>query len=595
MVQDPALQEMLDKISMVDLIGGYLPLKKAGRIFKGLCPFHPEKTPSFMVYPEKQFFICYGCGVGGDLITFVMKHEKVEFPEAVEILAQKAGVPVPLGRRGAGRSGKENEELYRANEWAAGYFKQSLADPVLGREAREYVKKRGLDEATCETMGIGYAPGRWDGLILSAKKEGIEPAVLEKAGLVIARDGEEGFYDRFRDRVMFPIWDARGRVIAFGGRLMGEAKDSPKYMNSPETALYVKGNILYGIHLAGPQIRTQDFCIVVEGYMDMIGPYQFGVKNAVASMGTSLTESQVKLIRRYTQHVVMVYDGDAAGQAATLRGLDILLDAQMRVRIAVLPGDADPDSLIRRHGIDAFTKLLRESKDLFDYKLGMLTSQFNPSDLQGRMQICQELLPTIRRVPTEVQRGEYLRRLSDILKVSEDSLRKDLSRVKLESKNWKPEAVGQAPVPAKMAMSAEDLLAALLLEDPNRIRQVEGRVSVEDLLDPSARAWLEWLLNQFDQGQIPVDHRPFARELPRDSGEWDSRLAQWLAWADSIQDKERVLDEVIAKIHAGKRKCSMDQMRVAILAAEQSGDEPKAAQLIMEYSQLVKQQTVKKG
>jgi len=179
--------------------------------------------------------------------------------------------------------------------------------------------------------------------------------------------------------------------------------------------------------------------------------------------------------------------------------------------------------------------------------------------------------------------------------VSEDSLRKDLSRVKLESKNWKPEAVIQAPVPAKMAMSAEDLLAALLLENPNRIRQVEGRIAMEDLTDLSVRAWLEWLLKRFDQGQVPVDHRPFAQELPRDSGEWDSRVAQWLAWADSIQDKERVLDEVIAKIHAGKRKLSMDQMRVAIREAEQSGDEPKAAQLVMEYSQLVKQQTVKKG
>lgn len=596
MISHPALQEIQDRLSIVDLIGGYLSLKKAGRNFKGLCPFHLEKTPSFVVYPDKQFFICYGCGVGGDLITFVMKHEHLEFPEAVELLAQKAGVEAPrFGGRSA--SSEASGGLYRVHEWAARLYHELLIQSPEAKEARAYLEKRGLDPATRETFQLGYAPDRWDHLSRGAEKEGFNPGLLEQAGLSIRKEGG-GSYDRFRNRVIFPIWDARGRVIAFSGRLIEEDPKSPKYLNSPETELYVKGKVLYGLHLAAPQIREQDFCIVVEGNMDWVTPTSHGFRNVVASMGTALTEAQVKLIRRLTRNVVIVYDGDAAGQAATLRGLDLFLQAEMRVRVAVLPAGTDPDSLIRKQGVEAFAGVLKECKELFDYKLGLLTRQWNPKELEGLIGICQEMLPTIKRVPNMIQRGEYIRRLAEVLGIPEGLLWKELERVKLQTADWKPSAMLKMPALPRLApLGPEEVLAGLLLEDPSRIGQVEGRIELEDCRDPEVRRVIERLLDDLREGNLPDNPREFWKQPPPGSGEgaWEGRMARWLAEADSIEDKERAMDELVARIHASRHQESVEGLRVSLRQAEELGNEPESNRLIAEINRLVKVQTARQA
>ena len=591
MISQQALQEIQGRLDILQVIGGYVGLKKAGRNFKALCPFHPEKTPSFVVYPEKQFFICYGCGAGGDLITFVMKQEHLEFREAVEVLAQKAGVEVPeVGGDSAG--GRPDQELYRAHEVAARFYQELLTKAPEGELARRYLQGRGIQPAAWEAFGMGYAPNRWDGLVAHASQSGVAPDILERAGLAVRRENSQGWYDRFRHRVIFPIWDARGRVIAFGGRVLEEA-DGPKYLNSPETELYVKGRLLYGMHLAVPQIREKDFCIVVEGYVDVVSPAQHEIRNVVASMGTSLTEQQVRLIRRHTRHVVMVYDGDYAGKSATLRGLDLFLEAEMRVKVAVLPGGTDPDSLIRSQGVEAFVRILKDSQELFDYKLGWLTSQFNPKELEGRVGICQEMLPTIKRVPNAIRRGEYIRRLAEILGIAEDLLWKEMGRVRLTGSTWKPEGLAELPARAKTpAMGgAEDVLAGLLLEEPRRVEQVEGRLDLEELEDPQVRHLITWLLERFKEGRLPASHTAFLNELPRAEGvDWQPRLAQWLAWADSIEEKERSLDEVLERIRSNRHRASLESLRDSIRQAEQARDDRAATRLIVEYNRLMKGQ-----
>lgn len=583
MIGQATLKEIQNRLDIVEVIGGYLSLKKSGRNFKGLCPFHPEKTPSFMVYAQKQFFICYGCGVGGDLITFVMKHEQMEFQEAVLALAQRAGVTVDSK---AGRSlGKAQAELLRAHEIAARFYRGNLTDSAEGQAARNYLKKRGVRETTSEAFCLGYAPDRWDGFLSHTKKENLSPQILEQAGLMIPREGAGGWYDRFRHRVIFPIWDPRGRVIGFGGRALEEGNPA-KYMNSPETPLYVKGQVLYGLHLAAPQIRERDFCIVVEGYMDLLTPFQEGIRNVVASMGTSLTPEQVQLIRRMTRHVVMVYDGDYAGQAATLRGLDLFLEAQMRVKVALLPSGTDPDSLIREKGVEAFIRVIRESQDLFDYKLGLLRQQFDPKNLEGQIRICEEMLPTLRRVPNAIERGEYIRRLSQTLGLPEATLWAEFGRGKgtPASRRLREETLPVAASP----VTAEEGLAGLLLEDPRRIAFLEGRLEASSLQDPEVQKLVSWLLDQSKEGTLPRDHRDLTSALPRGSSEWEGKMARWLAWADTVEEKERALEEVLERIQKSQKDSYRESLKALIRQAEEAGDEEKAVRLIREYNHLIR-------
>ena len=584
MIPERTLQEIQERLDIVEVIGGYASLKKVGQNFKALCPFHPEKTPSFMVYAQKQIYICFGCHVGGDLIDFVMRIEHLEFTEAVQMLAQKAGVAVPEQTRGRGPS--VNPELYRAHEVAVRYYRELLMNSPEGETARAYLVKRGLDKATWETFSLGYASNRWDGLLSRAEQEGLAPELLERSGLVIPREGKgNGFYDRFRDRVIFPIGDSRGKVIGLGGRVLQD-EAGPKYMNSPETPLYTKGRILYGLHLAAPHIRERDFCIVVEGYMDLVTLYQHGIRNVVASMGTSLTESQVHLIRKITRHVVMIYDGDYAGEMATLRGLDLFLEAEMRVKVAGLPSGFDPDSLIKSQGTQAMVEAIHGSQDLFDYKLGLLKRRLDPRESEGRIRICEEMLPTIKRVPNAVQRGEYVKRLSQLLGVEEPLLWAELGRIK--SSSWKPSAVTGTGPHAEVVMTAEELVAGLLLEDPRKMTQLTGRLSSDLFQDPKIQELVTWLIKRSQEGNLPSDSRSVLNILPRESGEWDSRLARWIAWADTVEDKERVLEEALLRIQSQRRRVSLENLQASIRQAEEARDDSATTRLILEYNRLVK-------
>lgn len=581
MIPEEIVRQIQDRLDIVEVVGGYIPLKRAGRHYKATCPFHTEKTPSFMVNPAKQIFHCFGCGVGGDAISFVMKYEHLEFPDAVRMLAARAGVDVPAGR-GAGGSPQQASEttaLMQALEFSAGFFQRMLQQPA-GAAAKAYLEQRGVSASGIQELRLGYAPESWDALLVAGKASGVSEKLLERVGLAVARESGTGWYDRFRGRVMFPVWDPKGKVVGFGGRVLDQAQ--PKYMNSPETEVYVKSRILYGLHLAVPHIRDQDAVAIVEGYLDFLIPWQLGIRHLVASMGTSLTSAQIHVLRRYTRRVVIVYDGDYAGEMATLRGLDLLLSEGMQVRIVTLPAGEDPDSAARRVGPEGFRRLLAEADDLFTYTLSLLRRRHDTNTVEGKVAVCEQLLPTIKRIPNAAQASEYVRMLAEALKIREDDLRIELSRVRLtDGAGWRPSAtLGRA----EPAPRAEQLLLGLVLDDPRYLARLSAELSLDDVQDDDIRQALARLIPQAEVSDDAVAGE--IRALKH--GVSASVVVQALMESERTDDKTRAFEDCLRRLQEQVRRRKLMEKQAAIQAAEQTGDDAQITALIGEYNQLLK-------
>ena len=423
-----ATEEIRAAADIVKIVGDYVRLRKAGANLVGLCPFHQEKTASFAVHPVRQIFHCFGCGAGGDVFKFIMLIENVTFPEAVERLAEKAGVKLPPawgGDRDDARS-KERSALYKVHELAAHFFAAQLSATMEGRAARAYLLDRGLGDETLARFQLGYAPS--DGRALSRKlaEAGFTPEACEASGLLVPGRESGHPMDRFRRRVIFPIAHESGKAVAFAGRALGD--DQPKYLNSPETPIYTKSRILYHLHSSGPAIRKLDLAILVEGYMDCIALASSGVENVVASCGTSLTESQVRLLARYTRRVVVNYDPDSAGVAATERSLGMLLEEGFEVKVLALPGGLDPDSFIRRQGRDAYRQLLVAAPSYLDYLTDRAAAQNDLSTPEGKIRAVNAVLPYLARAGNPLLRDEMGSRLAERLHIDERLLHVEVKR-----------------------------------------------------------------------------------------------------------------------------------------------------------------------
>jgi DNA primase len=417
------VDEVRNRIDVVDLISEYLQLKKAGRNHQGLCPFHAEKTPSFSVSREKQFFYCFGCGEGGNIFTFVMKMEGLSFPEAVRHLAGRAGLRLPDA--GSSHTEEQKKRLLGALKLAAQYYRQQLAHAHIGHAAREYMETRGLGQDTIDKFGLGYAPESWDGLKSFLAKKYTEQDLV-KAGL-LSENEQKRTFDRFRARILFPISNQRGEVIAFGGRIIGEG--NPKYLNSPETPLFDKSKNLYALHHARESIRREKKAIIFEGYMDVLIAHQAGFTNSVATLGTSLTEAQARILRNQTEEVIIVYDPDAAGQAATWRGLQVLRQAGCLVRVGRLPQGLDPDDYIRTHGAEPFGReVLAKSLLLVDYQLAALTTRYNLNKTEDRIRFSEKVIEVLSAINNAVEREDYLEKAASLLRVRPESLRAELKK-----------------------------------------------------------------------------------------------------------------------------------------------------------------------
>jgi DNA primase len=355
------IEDLKRQADIVRIVQDFVTLKKAGANWVGRCPFHKETKPSFSVNPSKEIFYCFGCQKGGSVFTFVMEIERVTFPEAIKIVAEKSGVALPKmeddGRFEAHK--RESDQVIELNQWALAWWQDQLQGKAA-RAVREYLTQRGINEETSQAFKLGFAPDSWDALSTHLRQKGATQEQLEKSGLVVRKD-EGGSYDRFRGRLIFPVFDAQGKPIAFGGRTL-DPDGEPKYLNSPETPAYTKGRHLYGLHLTRDDIRRQGFAILVEGYLDLIVPYQFGIRNVVASLGTALTPEQVKLIGRFARKVVVNYDGDRAGVQAAKRAIETILAEDIEVKVLVLPDNADPDDFIRQHGVSEYNRRRGEAQ-----------------------------------------------------------------------------------------------------------------------------------------------------------------------------------------------------------------------------------------
>jgi DNA primase len=447
-------EKVKQQADIVRVVGEYVRLKKSGQNFTGLCPFHAEKTPSFAVHPTKQIYHCFGCGVGGDVFKFVMEMEKCAFPEAIRVVAEKCGIAIPRQKERSPGERKENQQrtaLVEMHREAQTFFVRQLEGTAEGKLARAYLEDRGLDKDVVTRFGIGYAPSGGDVLLRVLKSKYAEK-LLAESGLV-SRDQSGRLFDRFRRRITFPIANESGKIVAFGCRALGD--DQPKYLNSPETPIYSKSNVLYHLDRAKDALRRSDFAVLVEGYMDAIAVARAGISNVVASCGTSLAEPQIKLLGRFTKRVVVNYDPDTAGQTATERSLALLLEQDFEVRVLALPPignkKADPDLFIREKGAEAYIKALKEAPTYVDYLIGR-ARQMDLSTGEGKLRAVNFLLPYVQKMPNRILRSEWATRIAQQLRLEEPVLRAALSKAASERRSevkTQPELVGRAAKPAE--------------------------------------------------------------------------------------------------------------------------------------------------
>jgi len=572
--------EIRRRVDLVDLASGHVALKKAGRYYKGLCPFHQEKTPSFHIDREKGLWHCFGCSLGGDVFDFVMRASNLSFAEAVEALARRAGVRLERSPEETRRA-SERERLYRVLEAAAAVFQAQLRHPGQGTPAREYLRRRGIDEAVAERFRLGYALHAWDELLRALGNAGYPPALLEKAGLAQRRPSGDGHYDLFRHRLMFPIVDLVDRVVAFGGRALDASE--PKYLNSKETPVFVKGRTLYALNWAREAIRQRDEVVVVEGNIDALTAHQFGITNTVASLGTALTAEQVLVMKRLASRAVIVYDADTSGQAAMERAMALFEAADLPVRVVVLPA-GDPDEFLRSRGPEAFRALLDRALPVFEYQMAAAASRHDPRAVEGRVRIVDELVPVLGAVANPVRQAEYIRLLAERFGLREDAVRQRLRahRSARPPAQQEPEVLVAAG-PDRARHQAERLLLHLMVHEPPLRQTVGERLRAEAFADPVHRALAAALL-----ASPAGDVRALRDRVEDDAAQ---RLLLGLLFEEPpVGDKDKVrvvreaVDFLVMRQPVARRR---EALAEAIAAAQASGDVEQVRRLQTEYLQLI--------
>jgi len=581
LIPENILEDILSRVDIVELISGFLPLKRAGRNFKASCPFHHEKTPSFMVSGDRQIYHCFGCGESGNAFKFLMRFERMEFPEAVQSLAKKAGVTLPEIRKESSSISSLSEQLYKINELAANFYAANL-NSASGQQARKYLVNRGINEEAAKLFRLGFACAEWEGLINFLRGKNIALTLMEKAGLILAKEAG-GYHDRFRNRIIFPIVDIKSRVIGFGARVLDE--NLPKYINSPETAVYTKGRNLYGLNLAKDSVREEDFIAVVEGYLDFITPYTKGFKNLVASLGTALTLEQARLLKRYTRNVVVVYDADAAGEMASLRSLDIFLEEEIDVRVVSLPTGFDPDGFVREKGIAAFKEKVKQANGLFDYKLGILKTHHAHKGIEGKAKIACGMLETVSKFKNAVLKSEYVRRLSMELDIREEALLAEIKKVKPDTN-----AAYFRELPAERPAQinpTEKLLLKLMLEETALIERIRERLEPADFSDARLSKVVSIMFELVEQGKA-VEPRILINHLGEEEISRFICESIFLPQEASLQEKEKMADDCIQRLKNEKLKFRRSELHNRIKTAQGLGNEEELSRLMREFNELIK-------
>ncbi|MEW6727509.1 DNA primase [Desulforudis sp. 1088] len=581
LIPDELVAEVLDRVDIAELIGEYVRLEKKGRSLWGLCPFHQEKTPSFSVTPDKQMFYCFGCGVGGNAYKFIMLKENLDFPESVRFLAGRVGIRIPEYQPAAVR---KHERLWGANALAAEFYQSVLEREAVAEGARQYLARRGLSVETLRKFQLGYAPPRWDALLEFLGRHGYSPEELAGYGLAVR--GERGrIYDRFRNRVIFPVANSRGKIVGFGGRVMDDSQ--PKYLNSPETAIFSKGQELYALNLARQAIREAGFAVIVEGYMDAIAAHQFGQSNVVASLGTALTREQAKLLTRCTMDVVIAYDADFAGETATLRGLDILKDLGCRVRVVSIPDGKDPDDFLKTHGAEEWQALVDKAVPLLEYRLQHAIRQTGARTTVQKLAVLHQVLPSLHSLASEVEKEEGIRLIARSLSLSLDTVKAELTKYAAEhAENW--------PDSDKIAKNLHNII----IKRPQARQRAEAGLLYQAIENPACIEIARQELG--DQFFTDASYQRIFNVLVRHAtqpGFKPALLATYLDEADQAAfsalmsgfgeiEARPGLSELIPALKRLIAKEKRQALLADLAAAEQAGDHEQAARLKIAINQL---------
>jgi DNA primase len=589
--------ELLNQTDIVRLISDYVSLKKKGKDYAACCPFHNEKTPSFYVSATKQIFKCFGCGKGGNIFNFIMEIESCPFPEAVKIVADKSGVQIPAVTNDSGdqqeRDG-QRAELSELNQWATEFFEQQLTETAEGKRAIDYLAKRGVTDEMRKFFRLGYAPNAWDAMGNFLRSRGASRSQIERSGLVTLKESG-GFYDRFRSRLMFPICDTQGRVVAFGGRILGDGE--PKYLNSPETLLYTKGLHLFGLNHAREAIRKSGYVILVEGYMDFLVPFQYGVRNMVASLGTALTENQVRLLGRYAKQIIVNFDPDSAGQAATKRSLEMLLTEGFKVKVLTLPDNLDPDEFIINRGAEGYLKALKGSQAFLDYIVeGAIRSNDQKSPM-GKVETINAILPYLKMVKDRIERAEQIERISDRLRIESKLIRNEMKK----AAELKADRISERAVIATLAVKpAERTLLEALLSSPELRRRMLHEMTEEDYIRLRTEPLFR-LIFEFERQQIEPSYNNLSGALEDEDlvhnllpelmiGSSDGSKASGESSQNLSEKAQREASECLHSLRYEKLAERRAVLQVEINIAQRANDDTKIGELSLKIFELAKQE-----
>jgi DNA primase len=570
------IDRVREATDIVEFIGEVVKLRRAGSDYVALCPFHDEKTPSFTVSPRKQIFHCFGCGVGGDVIAFAMRYDNLDFGPALETLAKRAGIPPQRPLTGPEqRAAAERDQLLEVNRRAQAAFVRWLRGD--DRKALEYARRRGLSDELVDRFGLGYAPPVWDGLLRTLVAAGVSVGRAVAAGLIVPRDGGGGGYDRFRDRLTFPIREAGGEVIAFGGRTLGE--DKAKYLNSPESPIFKKGDTLFGLDVAQQEIRRRDISLCVEGYMDAITLHAYGFGHTVAVLGTALTRQHVRRIKRYSTNLLLLFDGDAAGLRAALRALEVTLNEGLSVRVATLPHGDDPDSLLRKDGADGMEACLAAAAPLFEFAVSELLRQAGGNDLASRLRALRDILPVGRSLNDAAEQGLFVEHVAAAFDLPVERVAEEIAGGR--GKGHPSPAPGQPKQkPARAVDEAAFGVLWFLSQHPESFPFLQAHRVDKDLPPGPLRDLMAQLLSleQFSHETLEAGLHAkggalsgeLARRVLSDFGHMPEPLACFNDWVQTLRrhhlQRERV--EIVGRVQRAEAEGDDECARVELKALE---------------------------
>ena len=571
------IEEIKSRLDIVEVIGSYIKLQKAGVNYRALCPFHSEKKPSFFVSSVRQIWHCFGCSVGGDIFKFIMKIEGVEFGDALRILAKRAGVELKPMRPESASWRTERQRLYEICELACRFFEKQL-ESKIGQEAKNYLIKRGINEESIKQWRIGYSPDTWQGLSDFLVSKGYNREEVIKAGLAVESEKTENPYDRFRGRIIFPIFDLNSQVIGFGGRVFKETEkeDIAKYINTPNTLLYDKSRVLYGLNFAKMEIRKKDSCILVEGYTDTILNHQVGYKNTIAVSGTALTPYQLKILKRYSANLLICFDMDVAGDFATQRGIDLAQKEDFEIKVIILPKEKDPAELIFENK-KLWEESVEKAKSILEFYFETTFSKFDSKRPEGKKEISKILLPIIKRIPNKILQSHWLNELAKRFKVPEEIVVEEFNRISIKEQNVSEIEENKSEIIEKSRKELiEEKILSLILKTKKNLEMIDKEI-------------LSFFSSKVKEILLYLKKGKEVKELEKmENPDWKDTLNFALLRAEIDQDSDDEIKICLNELIVLQRRNELEEISKAISRAEEEGDQKKIKKLMEEFNQKAK-------